>query len=287
MNTIRALSAATGELLWEEREPFFGTPSSEITVANGAVYVTSYYMGNDRTQHVYALDASTGAVLWKLSGGNWETTTPAVANGIAYVGCDPGSLCAFDASTGVLLWEYTAGGNSSVSPPAAADGVVYLGSVLTIARENRVIYLNALDARTGTLLWRRSVTASSKETTQGLLSTPAIANGIVYIGSGYVSPTTGRLYAFDASAGVFLWQYSFAGTLDHTSPSVANGVIYFGTWDPYHYQGAAYALDAHTGMQLWKYTFDNDGIYSSPAVANGMLFLGTVDYMYAFHLPGQ
>lgn len=105
---IRSVDAATGQVLWEERDPFGDIPFPEITLANGAVYVASYHMGNVHFGHIYALDARTGAVLWKLNMQDWNFSTPAVANGTVYVRCDERSLCALDAGTGVILWEYTA-----------------------------------------------------------------------------------------------------------------------------------------------------------------------------------
>ena len=281
---VCAFDAATGRFLWEQEDPFGDTPVAQITVSNGAVYVASYHIGNYHTAHVYALNAATGAVLWKVSGDQWNTTTPAVANGLVYSGCDYGSMCAFDATTGVLVWEYTAPGN--ISSAAVADGVVYFGSVMLDANNVTPIYLTALNATTGALIWQRPVTAAANATQDDLLSAPAVATGTVYIGSGYPTPSRCHLYAVDAFTGALLWQYEAAGTLDYTSPTVANGVVYFGTWDSYHGDGSIYALDAHMGALLWQYTFA-DGAYSPPTIENGRLYVGTFNYVYAFHLPGQ
>jgi len=85
-NSIGAFSAATGDLLWEVADPFRDIPLPEVTVSGGVVYVASYHMGNFSAQHLYALDASTGAVLWTIGGEQWGITTPAVANGLVYMG---------------------------------------------------------------------------------------------------------------------------------------------------------------------------------------------------------
>ena len=55
-------------------------------------------------------------------------SSPAVANGVVYVGSDDDNLYALNASTGALLWEYTTGGFFFNSSPAVANGVVYVGS---------------------------------------------------------------------------------------------------------------------------------------------------------------
>lgn len=111
-------------------------------------------------------------------------------------------------------------------------------------------------------------------------STPAVANGVVYIGLGNNSPERGELYAVNANTGAPLWSFWAAGQID-SSPAVANGVVYFGSEDT-----NIYALDAGTGALLWKYTTGSE-VVSSPAVVNGVLYVGSLDSMYAFHLPGQ
>ena len=80
---------------------------------------------------VYALNASTGALLWSNGIGNYGVlqSSPAVANGVVYVGTtDTGAgVAAMDASTGALLWSYSPYGVFQ-SSPAVANGVVYVGS---------------------------------------------------------------------------------------------------------------------------------------------------------------
>jgi len=53
-------------------------------------------------------------------------SSPAVADGVVYMGSDDGNLYALNATTGALLWKYTTGGWVA-STPAVANGVVYFG----------------------------------------------------------------------------------------------------------------------------------------------------------------
>ena len=62
-----------------------------------------------RIQNVYALDASTGAKRWSYTTGGSVITSPAVANGVVYVGSFDCNVYALDASTGAELWSYTTG----------------------------------------------------------------------------------------------------------------------------------------------------------------------------------
>jgi outer membrane protein assembly factor BamB len=88
------------------------------------------YIGSE-DGHVYALKADTGAKLWSFDTGNFVVSSPAVANGVVYVGSNGGTVgydaYAFNASTGAQLWNFTTG-DAFQSSPAVANGVVYVGS---------------------------------------------------------------------------------------------------------------------------------------------------------------
>jgi hypothetical protein len=66
-------------------------------------------------------------LLWAFTTGGTVVSSPAVANGVVYVGSGDHNLYALDASTGDLLWSYTTGW-AVYSSQAVADGVVYVGS---------------------------------------------------------------------------------------------------------------------------------------------------------------
>jgi hypothetical protein len=69
-------------------------------------------------------------------------------------------------------------------------------------------------------------------------SSPAVANGIVYVGS-----DDNNLYALNASAGTTIWTYGTTGLID-SSPAIANGVVYVGSEDD-----SVYAFGAITVAQ--------------------------------------
>jgi uncharacterized repeat protein (TIGR01451 family) len=93
-------------------------------------------------------------------------------------------------------------------------------------------------------------------------SSPAIINGVVYVGD-----SDNNVYAFDAETGGVIWNYTTKGEV-HSSPAVADGVVYIGSSDR-----NLYALDAGTGDLLWNYTL-LQAVRSSPAVANGIVYVG-------------
>jgi outer membrane protein assembly factor BamB len=57
------------------------------------------------------------------------------------------------------------------------------------------------------------------------LSSPAVANGVVYVGS-----LNHNVYALDARTGAKLWSYA-TDNIVRSSPSVANGAVYVGSSD--------------------------------------------------------
>ncbi len=105
------------------------------------------------------------------------------------------------------------------------------------------------------------------------LSSPVVANGAVYFGSG-----DGNLYALDASSGELRWRFK-TGDVVHASPAFADGVLFFGSWDSYFY-----AVDAKTGKEKWRFHGGEDalihnqvGFQSSPAVVDGVVYTGCRD----------
>jgi outer membrane protein assembly factor BamB len=200
------------------------------------------------------------SLLWKYTIPS-SGSSPAVANGVVYVGAATyGSFYALKASTGALLWKFTKPQFMS-SSPAVAHGVVYVG-----AATYRSFY--ALKASTGALLWYRDMNNSD------VISSPAVVNGVVYVGANdhWVRALEG---------GGLLWRYE-TGSSVSSSPAVANGVVYVGSYD-----NNVYALNASTGALLWKYTTGSPA-ETSPTVANGMVYVNSSDgNVYAFGLKGQ
>jgi outer membrane protein assembly factor BamB len=89
-------------------------------VLNGEIYV-----GSDAG--FFALDAATGKVDWTFNAGVAFDSSPALVDGVLYVGADNGSLYALNAMTGQMLFQTVTGGAID-SSPAMVDSIVYVGS---------------------------------------------------------------------------------------------------------------------------------------------------------------
>ncbi|MET9917528.1 PQQ-binding-like beta-propeller repeat protein [Streptomyces sp. NPDC006435] len=90
-----------------------------------------------------------------------------------------------------------------------ADGIVYIRSVHTVY---------ALDATTGEKKWAHAI----KSNPYGGCSTPAVVDGVVYVGSyeGTGDDWEGRVLALDAATGKKKWSYATGGVVT-SSPAVA------------------------------------------------------------------
>jgi outer membrane protein assembly factor BamB len=184
---------------------------------------------------------------WLYPTGGAVVSSPAVANGVVYVGSKDGSLYALNAGTGKLLWSYPTGG-AITSSPAVANNEVFVYST------GGVFY--ALRATTGKLIWQRSLGADSN-------SSPVTSGNNVYVGTHY----DGSLDAFNMTTGGMLWNFPTGQPLD--SPAVANGLVYVGSQD-----GHMYAIHASTGVKAWA-AATGSIVDSSPALAGGQLYVGT------------
>jgi outer membrane protein assembly factor BamB len=114
----------------------------------------------------------------------------------------------------------------------------------------------------------------SNQTKGWVRSSPAVAGGVVYVGS-----YDKKVYALNATTGTPVWNYTTGGAVE-SSPAVAGGVVFVGSDNGY-----VYALNATTGAPMWNYTTPTHGVVdSSPAVAGGVVFVGTNNgYVYALN----
>ena len=207
--------------------------------------------------NVYALDATTGAKVWSYKTDGYVQSSPAVVNGVVYVGSYDANVYALNATTGAKVWSYKTGGYVQCSP-AVSNGVVYVG--------NDEYHLLALNATTGAKVWSYFTGSADVD------SSPAIVNGVVYLGSYVLNEEskiiTGHVNALDATTGEEMWDCKIRDApIRANSPAVANGVVYIGTTN-----GGLYAINAADGTILWNFASSGSHLY--PAYANGVVYVG-------------
>jgi outer membrane protein assembly factor BamB len=251
---IECLNASTGAKVWSA--PTTGSSQERTSIAVVGDYVYSgRYLYHDFGGDVFALNASTGDRIWTFLTGDFVQSSPAVVDGVLYIGSDNGNVYAINASTGTKVWNYATNGPVR-SSPAVAAGYVYVGS------GDANVY--ALNASTGKKLWNYTTGGiGGAPFFYTVQPSPAFANGIVYIGS-----EDHNVYALNASTGEKIWNYTTGGGV-RGSAAVADGRVYVGS-------NRIFALDALTGEKMWDFPTLGDEL-SSPAVAEGVVYFDSRD----------
>ena len=176
-------------------------------------------------------------IKWKFPTHGQVISSPAIADGTAYVGSTDGILYAVDLETGAQKWKFATHVRIT-SSPSVDNGSVYFESY-----DGNFYALNAAD---GQVKWKFATAGErrfagkhlhgSKPEDENMpdpfdfyLSSPAIWNGMVYFGSG-----DGNIYALDAANGTAKWKFA-TGNVVHASPAIADGTVFIGSWDSYFY----------------------------------------------------
>lgn len=122
-NTMNAYSENNGQLLWTY--PLHGGSLSFNAYHNGCVFIA------DTSGYVYALNGSSGHLIWETNvGDTCDISSPTLSGGLLFIGTRDGAQGAFYAlneTTGSILWRYGIGA-SVTAPPSIADGMMFCGS---------------------------------------------------------------------------------------------------------------------------------------------------------------
>jgi outer membrane protein assembly factor BamB len=309
-----ALNATSGALLWKT---FLGTTtasptcfpsqmgvSSSVTVQEGVVYVG----GGDA--YWYALNAATGASLWKVyigdnsaTGGHYNWSSPLIYDGYAYVGgasvgdCPlvQGQLLQVSLSTrqvvntlNIVPNGQTGGGiwTSPAVDPATNTIFVTTGTISNPAQTYAQAIL-AVDASTLTIKssWQvpqQETVLDSDWGTSPILFTDANGRPLVT-----AINKNGYVYTFNRanlSAGPIWRQHTAIGgecpTCGDGSVSnlaFGNGLLYAAggntTINGVGYAGTVRALDPATGNIVWQHP-ESDPVIPALTYANGLVIAG-------------
>ena len=210
--------------------------------------------------NVYALDATDGTEQWAFEIPNSVASSPALKDETVYIG-GGSDLYALDAADGTEQWRFGTG-DLVGSSPTVVDDVIYFGS-----NDNIV---HALDASDGTEQWAFETGDSVTSSPTVVISTVTIGQYTVYIGS-----EDNTVYALDARDGTEQWTFETGDSIV-SSPTMMNGTVYVGSYD-----GNVYALDAANGTEQWAHE-TTDAVWSSPTVMDDTVYVGGWDnWVYA------
>jgi outer membrane protein assembly factor BamB len=286
---VWGIDAATGGQVWSEDlgAAVFGNP----LVIDGLVVV------GDSRGDVVAFDAATGARRWV------QRVTGAIRGGAAsdgtriYVASEQRDVIAVDLN-GNQIWRTTVDVRTTgaTNPQIFAAPTVVGDLVVLSTMPNEVSpepALMALDASTGTLVWRASDTAAIKTEWANVRSSPAVIGDLLVYGEGY----SGSLVGIAVADGHTQWAIEVGPycSTHWPSPAVVSGQVILARQD-----GAVYGVDLRNGRVAWSLylgegdaagsfpaTFTQTGfcdaaighaVQSSPAVADtGVIVIGTLE----------
>ncbi|HTZ20775.1 MAG TPA: PQQ-binding-like beta-propeller repeat protein [Opitutaceae bacterium] len=235
--------------------------SAAPIVADGVVYCGSKGGG------VFALDAATGAQLWKAQMHFPVMSRPGLAGDTLCVEC-ANALHGLDRKTGQERWRFVA---QPYRPIASMDFTDYHRSSPVIV--DHVAYfgddwgdLNGVNVADGALVFQYTT-----PTRRPIRATPAVHQGVVYFGD-----WEGEVYAVALADKKLLWQYGLENRREYYGAIVsdfvvADGLVYFGAQ-----HDVFTPLETATGKPAWKFV-DESHTYlpATPLIHEGRAIIAT------------
>src|ERR1017187_2830821 len=246
-----------------------------VAATTGTNYAT--YLGGP-AHDSYAASATTFTVAnANLARSKWKDSTlgafnasPAVDNGIIYIGSDNGDFYAINASSGKVKWMKTLSISNCSNSGIVSTATVAkdpISGVLTVYVGAADHYLYALNAATGATIWKTMIGGSS--TVYYNWSSPTLANGYIYYGVGTACGNAGAdgEIALNQHTGAVTGQYYTSG-----SPTVNGATIY---------TAAAVAPDG----SVFVTTGDDNGASTNDSTAIVKLAEGTLTRLGGDQIP--
>lgn len=242
-----AFDARTGRVLWKTKLGGFDSMSSANYWINPATGSAEIIVGTSDANHVVAVNASTGKILW---------------------------------TQGTKLGIFNTGMGDNTASVDSGSGVIVQDSVVDFNPSNKTCNLAvyAMSARTGRVLWTTKLGRGS--------SPPAYKAGVTMIHGGVVyvgSPVTSTFYALSEKTGRVLWSFPFHGA-GPAGAGRGNAVYAYGTlW--ISAGPRLYALDPKTGKEIGSYVPGGRFGIVNPVIVGGTMYLdNSYDWVQAVPL---
>jgi outer membrane protein assembly factor BamB len=268
--TVHAFSVANGGKVWTTRVS--AAKGNESSLFGGGVsFDAGKIYATNGVGDAAALDAATGAVIWKVRPGGPLRGAPTLANGHVYVVSQDNQIFALKMENGETVWNEAAtletSGVFGVAAPASAQGTVVAGFSSG--------ELTAFRYENGRAVWQDALSRTSISTAVASLSdidaAPVIDQGRVYaVGQG------GRMVAMELVTGQRLWELNVAGI---ATPWVAGDWLFVVTDEAklLAVQRTSGKVRWMTQLPRWKDAKDKKGpiSWTGPVLAGGRLLLAS------------
>jgi len=237
---------------------------------------------------------------------NLANSSPVVSGNLVFVSTSNGqdeshvnipsprapSIIAIDKNTGKLVWEDNSVEDRILHGQWSAPSVGTIGGVLQVVSAQGDGWIRGYEAQTGKKLWEFDTNPKDAvwpRTRNELISTPVIADNVVYIANGQDpehGEGVGHMYAID---GTKRGDITTTGRIWHFTkirrtigtPAVVDGLVYIAD-----FSGFLHCLDAKTGEELWNHDVFA-AVWGSPFVVDGRVYLGDEDGDVVVMLHGR
>ncbi|MFC3200106.1 glycoside hydrolase family 9 protein [Parapedobacter deserti] len=254
---IYCLHAGTGELLWkhEANKAVLGSP----LVHRGVAYIGA---SDGRFR---ALDVRSGRLRWSFdSVEGYVSGKPLLYKNILYFGSWDNGFYALDPANGHLKWEWSNGASNRMLSPAACYPVGANGRVFIVAPDR---YMTALDANSGTEIWRKKMDSIRVRESMGLSE-----NGRLV----YVKTMDGQVLGVSTTADSMQidWESALQLPYELTPSAIAavDGLVFV----PSH-SGLVSGVNAERGEVAWQYKVSNGMVNPMLPLRRQRLVVSTMD----------
>ncbi|MBI1264976.1 MAG: PQQ-binding-like beta-propeller repeat protein [Alphaproteobacteria bacterium] len=218
--------------------PFVGGASEPPTFGGSIGYDSGRLFAHTGGRFFVALDARSGAELWRRTALTPYHSAPTIADGRVFVTTDDNELLALDAASGEVLWSHRS--IAETARVLATPSPAVLGETLLAPYSSGEVA--ALSVPNGRELWTEALTRAGGLTPMSTINDIA-ASPVVLGDRVYAISHSGVMAALDLRTGERLWTLPAAGV--HT-PALAGDFLFLVTVD-----AQLVAIERHTGEVRW------------------------------------
>ena len=256
-NNVYCLDLQSGRLVWKHE-------TSRPIVANPLLREETVFIGSSDGKF-RALFLENGRTKWTYdSVKNFVVTRPLYYLHKVYFGSWANSLYALDAKTGHPAWTWSNGSNNRMFSPAACHPVGANGRIFIVAPDR---YMTALDAQTGSVIWRKQDPALRVRESMGL----SLDSSLVY-----AKTMDGFVIGISTTADTMIVKWTSQTQLGYElapTPIVENKSAVFIPSD----KGVVTAVSRLNGNILWKHKISNSLITGILPISQHQVVVATMD----------
>jgi outer membrane protein assembly factor BamB len=207
---------------------------SSPSIVNGIVYI------GGRDSCIYAIEAATGKIVWRVKTNGWVDSSPLVVDGKVVVGSRDSLIYVLDAAQGSTIARFVAG--VQVSSPAITLGKKIITGIGMPG--HGVGGYDFSDRALGKKSGKAGMTMNVPFK-QLSYSSPAVYGQAIVIGA-----NDGRVYCVNGEDGSIAWQVQTEGGVYLSTPVIDSSLtVYFA---PGENDESVYAIDLQTGKIKWR-----------------------------------